>query len=68
MEEAGFVIEEVESVHKYDLNNMIVWARDGKGEGKKGCPTFDRRTEEAFISNIERQGIGSHILLRARKS
>lgn len=66
LERAGFGHCEVSYVHKYDLMNMVVWARDGMGQGTQGSDLFDRSTEDAFRTNLERQGIASHLLVRAR--
>jgi 2-polyprenyl-3-methyl-5-hydroxy-6-metoxy-1,4-benzoquinol methylase len=65
--EAGFKNVRVSYVHKYDLTNLIVWARDRKGVGTPGSEVFDRFSEDSFRGNLERQGIASHILIRAEK-
>jgi 2-polyprenyl-3-methyl-5-hydroxy-6-metoxy-1,4-benzoquinol methylase len=67
LNEAGFEDVQVGYVHKYDLTNMLVWARDRKGVGTPGSELFDRFTEDGFRSNLERQGIASHLLVRATK-
>jgi 2-polyprenyl-3-methyl-5-hydroxy-6-metoxy-1,4-benzoquinol methylase len=67
LEEIGFQHCTVRYVHKYDIMNLISWARDGKGTGKKGSDLFDQFTEDAFQTNIERQGIASHIFVEAYK-
>ncbi len=64
---AGFEDIRVDYVHKYDLMNMIVWARDRKGIGTKGSEMFDDETEEDFRANLERQGIASHVLMSGKK-
>jgi len=66
-EEAGFRDCRVQFVHKYDLMNLVVWARDSKGQGVKGSDMFDRAMEDSFRANLERQGISSHILVSATK-
>ncbi len=66
-DKAGFRVDEIRHVHKYDLMNMIVWARESKGVGKKGGNIFDRHTEESFRRNIERQGLSSHVMICATK-
>ncbi|HSQ42629.1 MAG TPA: class I SAM-dependent methyltransferase [Fibrobacteraceae bacterium] len=68
MTDVGFVICDVIFVHKYDLENCIVWARDGRGQGNQGSNLFDRHTELAFRQQIERQGISSHFLVHAQKA
>jgi 2-polyprenyl-3-methyl-5-hydroxy-6-metoxy-1,4-benzoquinol methylase len=67
LSEAGFKNMKVSYVHKYDLINLIVWVRDRKGIGTPGSELFDRHAEESFRSNLERQGIASHILIKAEK-
>lgn len=67
LKDSGFDDIQVAYVHKYDLTNMIVWARDRKGVGTPGSDLFDRYTEESFRSNLERQGIASHLFVRAGK-
>lgn len=64
---AGFTRIDTGYVHKYDLMNMVTWAKDGKGIGTKGSALFDETTEDSFRKNLERQGIASHILLKAVK-
>lgn len=67
LKKVGFTDIQVNFVHKYDLMNMIVWARDRKGTGTKGSEVFDSQTEESFRAGLERQGIASHLLLKAVK-
>lgn len=67
LKEAGFVDIQASFVHKYDLMNMLVWARDRKGIGNKGSEIFDGQAEESFRDNLERQGIASHLLMKAVK-
>lgn len=62
LEQASFAVQSVRSIHKYDLMNMIIWAHDRRGAGKPGSDVFDAATERSFRLNLERQGIGSHIL------
>jgi len=62
LEQAGFAVQSVRSLHKYDLMNMIIWAHDRRGAGKPGSAVFDQTTEKSFRLNLERQGIGSHLL------
>ena len=63
----GFKNPHTKFVHKYDLMNLIIWARDGKGSGKVGSLLFDKNTEDDFRFNLERQGIASHILIKVNK-
>jgi SAM-dependent methyltransferase len=67
LNEAGFQGIQIGNVHKYDLSNMLIWARDRKGAGSPGSDVFDRYTEENFRSNLERQGIASHLFVSAVK-
>jgi len=67
LKEAGFKNIQASFVHKYDLMNMIVWARERKGIGTKGSEVFDGRTEDHFRADLERQGIASHLLMKAAK-
>lgn len=67
MSEAGFAQIQASYVHKYDLTNMITWARDRKGVGTSESDVFDSFTEESFRSNLQRQGIASHLLMKASK-
>jgi SAM-dependent methyltransferase len=68
LEQAGFKDVKVGYVHKYDLMNMLVWARDRKGIGKQGSAVFDRAAEESFRADLERQGIASHLFVQAVKA
>lgn len=65
--DAGFEVRSIRYVHKYDLMNMIAWARDGRGIGKVGCDLFDVHAETAFRDSLERMGIASHVLVHATK-
>ncbi len=65
--EAGFRKVETGFLHKYDLMNMIVWARDGRGQGRKGSRLFDSGCESAFRANVEKRGVASHLFVRAEK-
>jgi len=67
LKESGFQVCNVRFVHKYDLMNLVLWAREGKGNGKKGSDLFDPNTEDAFRSHLERQGIASHIFVETCK-
>ena len=67
LRKTGFRVCSVKFVHKYDLMNLVSWARDGKGRGKMGSDLFDWVTEGAFRSNLERQGIASHIFVETSK-
>jgi len=66
--DSGFTVLETRFVHKYDLMNMVVWARDGVGRGRVGSEVFDQRTEDDFRLDVERQGIASHLLIRAKRT
>lgn len=67
LKNTGFKIIKIKYIHKYDIMNMVYWAKDKQGKGKTGSQIFDEFTEMAFCSNIERQGISSHILINACK-
>ena len=54
-------------VHKYNIENSITWARESKPQGKIQSSVFDKFTEDTFRTNIERQGLSSHILIHAKK-
>ncbi|MCW5874823.1 MAG: class I SAM-dependent methyltransferase [Anaerolineales bacterium] len=66
-EQAGFADIHIGNVHKYDITNMLVWARDRKGIGTPGSDVFDRYTEDTWRGNLERQGIASHLYAVVRK-
>ncbi|MFY0592618.1 class I SAM-dependent methyltransferase [Roseivirga sp.] len=66
LEEAGFTIVKSTSVHKYDVNNLVAWARDEKPTGRSGSH-LDEFLEKGFRSNLERMGVGSHLLIIAQK-
>ncbi len=63
--DAGFEVVDVRYVHKYDIMNLVVWARDRVGRGRPGSTLFDARTELDFRLDLERQGIASHLLIVA---
>lgn len=67
LEEIGFRECKVRFIHKYNLMNLVVWARDSKGQGKRESNLFDWATENNFRINLERQGIASHIFVETRK-
>jgi SAM-dependent methyltransferase len=68
LEMSGFTLLNTRFVHKYDLMNIVIWARDGVGRGKVGGDVFDERTERDFRIDLERQGIASHLLVEARRA
>ena len=68
LEEAGFGEVHVSFVHKYDVMNLVKWARDGSGRGSDGDRVFDTDTEASFRRHVERQGISSHILVEAERT
>lgn len=63
----GFEDIAVRSIHKYDLMNVVRWASEAKGSGCSGGGPFDRMTDTLFRTGVERQGVGSHLLLSCRK-
>jgi SAM-dependent methyltransferase len=65
--DAGFTVDRIDSLHKYDLMNMAVWLSEGRGRGTQGSDLFDDWTEHAFRGHLERQGIGSHILVHVTR-
>jgi len=67
LEQANFIVDNVMYVHKYDLMNLIIWARDTSPGGHEQESKFDKYTEENFCNNIEREGTASHILVKAYK-
>jgi len=66
--DSDFTPLETRFIHKYDIMNMVGWARDRVGRGRVGGEVFDDRTERDFRIDIERQGIASHILVTAMRS
>ena len=60
---AGFKVAKTEWVHKYDLNNMALWLRDGAPSGRSGCATFDEFAEKQFCANLERTGKASYVMV-----
>jgi 2-polyprenyl-3-methyl-5-hydroxy-6-metoxy-1,4-benzoquinol methylase len=67
LNQAGFEVEEVTYVHKYNLMNLIVWAKNKKPGGHDRASAFDEYTETDFRQNVEREQIASHILIQAHK-
>ena len=64
LKRAGFKVVEQKYVHQYNLMNMVGWAKAKKPQGVPDS-AFDTFTENSFISNVEREGIASHILIKA---
>lgn len=65
LERAGFDVLETRHVHKYNLMNAMGWALHRKAQGNPSQAPFDARTEAGFAADLERQGIASHVLVRA---
>lgn len=61
---SGFRVLTKKYVHQYNLMNLIGWAKEKKPQGVPNT-IFDSFTENSFISNIEREGKASHILMIA---
>lgn len=64
LKRAGFKVIEKRFVHQYNLMNLIGWSKFKKPQGVPHS-IFDTFTEQSFISNLEREGKASHILIKA---
>ncbi len=67
MDKAGFHSLTTDYVHKYGMMNFVQWLRHGCSTKEKPKSAFDEVTERNFRSNVEREGISSHILVGALK-
>lgn len=67
LQRAGFEILETRHVHKYTIMNALGWALHRTAQGNPPAGPFDARTEADFAANLERQGLASHVLVRAKR-
>ena len=67
LEDIGFGGVRVSFLHKYDIMNLVRWARNGSGRGNDRDHVFDTHTEASFRHHVERQGISSHILVEGER-
>lgn len=68
LEKAGFEDVSTDYLHKYNVNNLLQWVRDGKPGAFNTGSTFDDHFQNVYVEEIERLGNASHIFITARKS
>jgi 2-polyprenyl-3-methyl-5-hydroxy-6-metoxy-1,4-benzoquinol methylase len=67
LEKAGFGNVSTDYLHKYNINNLLQWVRNGKPGAFDTGLTFDEHFQNVYVEEIKRLGIASHIIITARK-
>ncbi len=68
LEKVGFRSISEGYLHKYNMNNLLQWAKNGKPGVLDTGRTLDGHFQNVYVEEIERLGIASHIFVTARKS
>lgn len=66
LSKAGFRDIDVAFHHRYGLDNLLHWLR-AREPGKAELPLDTSPLREAYATEVERQGLASHLLVKARK-
>jgi SAM-dependent methyltransferase len=67
LEKVGFRSISVGYLHKYNINNLLQWAKNGKPGVFDTGRTFDDHFQNVYVEEIERLGRASHIFITARR-
>jgi 2-polyprenyl-3-methyl-5-hydroxy-6-metoxy-1,4-benzoquinol methylase len=67
LEKVGFRSIYVGYLHKYNINNLLQWAKNGKPGVFDTGRAFDDHFQNVYVEEIERLGSASHIFITARK-
>ncbi len=67
LKDSGFANVSVDYIHKYNINNIFQWCKNGKPGAFDTHETFDRAFHSHFIAEIERLGVASHLFITATK-
>ncbi|MFA5181666.1 MAG: class I SAM-dependent methyltransferase [Syntrophales bacterium] len=67
LEKVGFRDLSMDYLHKYNINNLLQWARNGKPGVFDTGQAFDDHFQNVYVEEIKRLGIASHIFITARK-
>jgi 2-polyprenyl-3-methyl-5-hydroxy-6-metoxy-1,4-benzoquinol methylase len=68
LESQGFKVHYTGYIHKYDLSNLLQWAKFGKPGKFDTSNVFDENIQNNYINEINRLGLSSHLFLVAKKS
>lgn len=67
LEQQGFTVEYTGYIHKYNLSNILQWAKFGKPGKFDTSKVLDEHFQNSYINEINRQGLSSHLFLFAKK-
>ncbi|MGO9138876.1 MAG: class I SAM-dependent methyltransferase [Syntrophales bacterium] len=67
LEKVGFRSICCSYLHKYNINNLLQWAKNGRAGVLHTGPTFDGHFQDVYVAEVERLGIASHIFITAKK-
>ncbi len=67
LEKVGFRSISVGYIHKYNLNNLLQWMKNGKPGAFDTSGVLDDHFQTIYVEEIERLGIASHIFITAKK-
>ena len=63
----GFEILYAGYIHKYNLSNILQWAKFGKPGSYDTTQVLDEHFQNSYVNEINRLGISSHLFLVAQK-
>lgn len=64
---AGFSEIKVSYLHRYDLSNLLLWAKESRPTGIGKMDFFDEKTNYMYKKSVEESGRASDIWVEARK-
>lgn len=67
LESTGFKNVTVAFLHKYNINNLIHWTKNGLPGLFNAGTIFDGHFHNSYVSEIERMGLASHLFIKASK-
>ena len=67
LEQQGFKVVYTGYIHKYNLSNILQWAKFGKPGKFDTTKVFDEHFNNSYINEVNRLGLSSHLFLVAKK-
>jgi len=65
--DSGFIDVKVDFIHKYKINNILQWCKNGQPGPFDTKDIFDRTFNSHYVAEIERLGVASHLFISAKK-
>jgi 2-polyprenyl-3-methyl-5-hydroxy-6-metoxy-1,4-benzoquinol methylase len=67
LERQGFLVKHTGYIHKYNLSNLLQWAKFGKPGKFDTSAVLDEYFQNNYINEVNRLGLSSHLFLIAQK-